>query len=62
MDLRGAGLAQQRDDLLVVVPRTIESSTTMSRLPAHDLAQRAELDGHAALAHRLVGWMNVRPE
>ena len=45
-----------------VLPRTIESSTTTSRLPRDDVAQRVELEPDAELADRLAdGWMKVRP-
>ena len=39
----------------VVLPRTIESSTTTSRLPADDLGQRVELHPQAVLAQLLAG-------
>ena len=39
----------------VVLPRTIESSTTTSRLPLHDLGQRVELHAQAVVAQLLSG-------
>ena len=44
----------------VVVPRTIESSTTTSRLPADRVGQRVELQLHPAVAQRLRG-LDERP-
>ena len=44
----------------VVLPRTIESSTTTSRLPGDDLGQRVELHPQAVLAQLLAG-LDERP-
>ena len=48
--------------LRVVEPRTIESSTTTSRLPAITCGERVELEPHAVLAQRLVGLDERAPD
>jgi len=56
MDLRGAGVAQASCTIWrVVLPRTIESSTTTRRLPAIHLWQRVETSAAAVLAQLLAG-------
>jgi hypothetical protein len=54
-------LAQHADQRRWVLPRTIESSTTTSRLPA--ITSRSGLSLSRMPSWRIVcdGWMNVRP-
>ena len=61
MDLARAGLAQHPDQARWVLPRTIESSTTTSRLPA--IVERSGFSLSRMPSWRMVldGWMKVRP-
>ena len=61
VDLGGAGLAEQLPGSRWVSPRTIESSTTTSRLPR--MASRSGFSLSRMPSWRIVcdGWMNVRP-
>ena len=61
MDLPGPRLAQHGHQARVVVPRTMESSTTMSRLPA--MLSRSGLSFRRTPLARSawVGAMKVRP-
>ena len=59
MDLSGAGLPQEMIVCLLVVPRTIESSTRMTRFP-RTVGDRIELDVDAHPAHGF-GRLGERP-
>src|SRR6476469_5155926 len=55
VDLLGAGAAEQRDDLLGGRAPDDRVVDDRQALPADDLAERVQLHGHAAVAHRLAG-------
>ena len=59
---RAPALRTIRTILRLVVPRTIESSTSTTRLPFEDALDRIQL--HACTPKCRIdccGWMNVRP-
>ncbi len=60
MDLGGAGVAKHLHDLPVVLPRTIESSTTTSRLPAITSGSGLNFRRSPCLRSSWPGWMKVR--
>ena len=61
MDLGRTGLAKGLHDLLVVVPRTIESSTTTRRLPRIESGSGLSFSFTPRSRSDCDGWMNVRP-
>jgi hypothetical protein len=60
--LQRAGLAQHADQARWVLPRTIESSTTISRLPR--MTSRSGFSFSRMPSWRMVwlGWMNGAPD
>ena len=61
MYLGRAGLAERGTICLVVVPRTIESSTTTSRLPWIASGMGLSFSFTPRSRSDCDGWMNVRP-